>query len=138
VRFVVIVLLVACRPPGWDKHDPPDASAAPIDASTTIDAALDTPAAATCDHAFRLDGHATATSVWLTGDFVSWAPSVQAGAIEFVQGVDSAWTGAYAFAAGTHQYKFIVDGTTWIPDPTNQNQIDDGFGGKNSLYTCVP
>jgi len=37
------------------------------------------------------------------------------------------------------QYKFVLDGNNWITDPTNPNQIDDGFGGKNSLLageTC--
>lgn len=39
------------------------------------------------------------------------------------------------------QYKFVIDGNNWINDPTNPNQIDDGFGGKNSLLmatTCDP
>lgn len=46
------------------------------------------------------------------------------------------------------QYKFSVDGsTTWIPDPANPNQVDDGFGGFNSVttpitcpeeFTCAP
>ena len=53
-------------------------------------------------------------------------------------GTDGAWTGTHAFTAGTYQYKFIVDGTQWIADPDNPNSVDDGFGGKNSLYTCQP
>ncbi len=44
------------------------------------------------------------------------------------------------------QYKFVIDGTNWITDPGNPNQIDDGFGGFNSLlagftcedFTCAP
>ena len=44
------------------------------------------------------------------------------------------------------QYKFVLDGTDWIPDPNNPNQIDDGFGGFNSVttpitcdeWTCAP
>ena len=37
------------------------------------------------------------------------------------------------------QYKFRLDGETWITDPANPDQIDDGFGGYNSLLggqTC--
>lgn len=38
------------------------------------------------------------------------------------------------------QYKLRIDGSdTWIPDPGNPNQIDDGFGGYNSVLapmTC--
>jgi hypothetical protein len=42
------------------------------------------------------------------------------------------------FTAGTYVYKFIIDGSMWIADPTNPQQIDDGVGGKNSVYSCVP
>lgn len=42
-------------------------------------------------------------------------------------------------------YKLRIDGTNWIPDPNNPNQVDDGFGGFNSVlspqtceeFTCV-
>ena len=36
-------------------------------------------------------------------------------------------------------YKLRLNGDTWIPDPNNPNQVDDGFGGKNSVLepmTC--
>jgi hypothetical protein len=89
-------------------------------------------------HGFRLDGHGTAQSVWLTGDFVSWGVDPSHGAIPFTLGIDGGWTLTHAFAAGTIQYKLIIDGSQWIADPTNPDQIDDGFGGKNSLYTCTP
>src|SRR5262249_48025087 len=44
------------------------------------------------------------------------------------------------------QYKFFVDGTTWVVDPANPNTVSDGFGGMNSDlaamtctdYTCAP
>jgi glycosidase len=44
------------------------------------------------------------------------------------------------------QYKLVIDGTNWINDPANPTQIDDGFGGFNSLlagitcdaWTCAP
>lgn len=137
--LLVVLLGSACRPPGYGKEPKPDASDAPDGpGSATADAALDAPAAPTCEHAFRLDGQTTATRVWLTGSFVTWAADPASGAIAFVQGVDGGWTGSYAFAAGTHQYKFIVDGNTWILDPTNQNTADDGMGHINSVYTCVP
>ena len=138
MRFVVAILLLsACRPPGYGKDQPPDAAA--VDGSTMrgIDAAIDA-AVAVCDHAFRLDGHATAASVWLTGTMVSWAGDPQGGAIAFTLGTDGAWTGSYKFQAGTHQYKLIVNGTNWILDPTNPNTADDGMGNTNTVYTCVP
>lgn len=44
------------------------------------------------------------------------------------------------------QYKLLLNGNQWIADPANPNQVDDGFGGKNSVlmpvmcmdYTCAP
>ena len=138
MRFVLLLAVIAaCRPPGYGKHrgDEPtvDAPAATDDASNP-----DGTSAATCDKAFRLDGHGTASSVWLTGDFIQWGGDPAHGAAEFTLGVDGGWTGTYTFDPGPHQYKFIVSGTDLIADPTNPDQVDDGFGGKNSLYTCAP
>ena len=138
VRFLVVatfVGLAACRPPGYGKEPPPDAPEA--DAGATADAAIDS-ATLVCDHAFRLDGYATASSVWLTGSFIDWAGNPQSGAVAFMLGTDGAWTGSYAFEAGTHQYKLIVNGSDWILDPTNPNTVDDGMGHTNNVYTCVP
>ena len=127
--------LLACRPPGYGKGGGDDA--VEIDAAVVApDAPRGDAPAATCTKAFRLDGHSLATQVSLTGSFVSWAGTAPP-AIAFTKGIDGAWTGSYDFAAGMHQYKYIVD-TSWIPDPTNPNQVDDTFGGFNSVFTCVP
>jgi len=136
MRLVVLALLLvcACEPPGWNKK--PTVDGGDGDGMVTVDAPPDS--APGCDHVFRLDGQATASSVWLTGDFVQWAGDPQAGAVPLSLGADGGWTGTYHFPPGMHQYKFIVDGTQWIADPTNPNQIDDGFGGKNSVYDCMP
>jgi hypothetical protein len=140
VRFALLFVLVACRPPGYGKDTPPAdddpvVDAAPGDSTVTEP---DGPAASTCDKAFRLDGHSTANTAWLTGSFTEWAADPPHGAIEMTKGVDGAWTTTYALTAGAHQYKFIVDGSNWIVDPTNPSQVDDGFGGKNSLALCAP
>jgi hypothetical protein len=136
----LLVLVAACRPPGYGKEPTVDAAHTPMaDASTqTADAGPDATSGATCDHAFRLDGHGTDSSVWLTGSFVSWAGTPQAGAVAFTLGVDGGWTGSYAFPAGSHQYKLIVNGNNWILDPTNPNTADDGMGHTNNVYVCVP
>jgi len=102
------------------------------------DAAIDGPAATTCDKDFRLDNNSGASTVWLTGSFVNWGGNPTAGAVELMKDGNGVWTVTRTMDAGTHQYKFIVDGNNWIADPGNPNSIDDGFGGKNSLYTCVP
>lgn len=143
MRFVPLVTvalaLAACRPPGYGKEPTVDAASSTVDAAPhSADASPDSTSAATCNHAFRLDGHATDSSVWLTGSFVSWAGTPQTGAVQFSLGVDGGWTGSYAFPAGSHQYKYIVNGSTWILDPTNASTVDDGMGHTNSLYVCVP
>jgi hypothetical protein len=138
VRLVIVascLAFAACRPPGYGKGD--DAVDAAVD-GRAIDSMPDGATGATCEKAFRLDGRSLATSVWVTGDFVGWAANPGAGAITLTLGGDGAWTGTHVFAAGAHQYKFIIDGTEWITDPTNPVEIDDGMGNHNSGYTCVP
>ena len=135
VGLFVVLAVAACRPPGYGKDDGTDIDASAGPDSRTVDAAIDAPA--TCIKAFRLEGHSGASSVVLTGSFNGWAPNPPA-AISFVLGTDGAWTGMHSFAPGLHQYKFVVSGNQWIPDPANPDGIDDGFGNRNSLYTCVP
>lgn len=140
VRFALVLLLVACRPPGYGKDDGPDnpevdAPPGPADGPPVEP---DGPAAATCAKEFRLDGHSTASTVWLSGSFVMWGADPAHGAIEFTKGIDGAWTGNYDFEAGSHQYKFIVSGNNWITDPTNPDTVSDGNGNTNSLLLCAP
>jgi AMP-activated protein kinase-like protein len=135
VLLVVFVGLAACRPPGYGKGDDAGDDVQIDAAAGAADAAPDA-GAATCTKAFRLDGHSLAGAVSLTGSFVSWAGTAPP-AVPFTKGLDGAWTGSYAFAAGMHQYKYIVD-TTWIADPTNPDTADDGFGGTNSVINCAP
>ena len=134
---LILAVLAACRPPGYGKGGGGGGDDVEIDApAATPDAAAPDAAAATCTKAFRLEGHSLAASVLLTGEFTMWAGTAPP-AIALVKGVDGAWTGTADVTAGAHQYKFIVDGT-WMLDPTNPDQADDGFGGKNSVITCVP
>jgi len=138
VAFVVVATLgaAACEPPGYGKHTGVDAAA--VDGQGhAVDASIDSPAAL-CDQAFRLDNHASASSVWVTGDFIAWGGDPAHGAVVLMLGNDGAWTGTHQFSAGSYLYKFIVDGTQWIADPANPQWIDDGFGGKNSVYSCMP
>lgn len=139
VRFALVFLLIACRPPGYGKGD--DVGDPDVDASVTGDGPADPDgpvSGATCSKSFRLDGHSTASTVWLSGSFVSWGGDPPNGALELLKGVDGAWTVTHEFEAGSHQYKFIVNGNDWITDPTNPDVIDDGSGNVNSLYLCAP
>jgi hypothetical protein len=137
--LALALLAAACEPPGYGKgkHDV-DAAPGGGDGPHASDGAVDTPAATTCDQTFRLDGHGSSASVWLTGDFVQWAGNPSAGALLLALGNDGVWTGDHQFPAGTYLYKFIVDDSQWIADPGNPNTVPDGFGGMNSVYTCTP
>lgn len=98
--------------------------------------------AAACPLAFELPaGGQTWASVHVAGSFNAWAPTVAAGGwpLVFDEGAD-VWRGEFSFDPGTYQYKFVIDGATWVPDPGNPEGAPDGFGGENSViaHTCPP
>jgi glycosidase len=72
-------------------------------------------------------------SVELRGDF---APGAwDAGVSLTLEGVS--WKATVAVPPGTTiRYKFVLDGTTWVNDPTNPLKEPDGFGGENSIKTA--
>lgn len=37
----------------------------------------------------------------------------------------------------TFQYKFVLNGATWVPDPANPEKVDDNNGGYNSVAPAV-
>ena len=45
------------------------------------------------------------------------------------------WTILLPLPPGKYEYKFIIDGEEWIPDPGNPTTTDDGFGGYNSVIS---
>ncbi len=141
MRFALVLALAlaACRPPGYGKEPAVDSAVdgARDGSPATGDAGHDGPASA-CTNQFRLAGYPSSSSVWLSGDFLSWPADPGAGAVPLVLGADSVWTVSYGFAQGSYLYKFIVDGTTWISDPANADTVPDGQGGVNSVYTCTP
>jgi hypothetical protein len=83
------------------------------------------------------------TSVELRGNF---APEGWLKGIPMTKGASS-WTASLTAPWGVDlQYKFVVDGATWVADPLNPNKVGDGFGGDNSVlkaaacspYACAP
>ena len=71
-----------------------------------------------------------ASSVRLTGDFVSW--SQDGIELEDLRGT-GIWSADIALPPGIYQYTFIINGTEWRPDPRAVSQVDDGFGQVNSV-----
>ena len=68
-------------------------------------------------------------AVSVAGDFNQWSevPLTLADAREGLYTVE------LPIPSGTYSYAFLVDGKKWMPDPTADRVIDDGFGNKNSL-----
>jgi chromosome partitioning protein len=69
-----------------------------------------------------------ASEVRVTGTFNDWS---ERGTPMYRRG-DGRWECLLPIAPGEHQYRFIVDGT-WLPDPHNEAQVSNEFGGANSL-----
>jgi len=71
-----------------------------------------------------------AERVNIVGDFNNW--SMTADPMYDREG-NGWWRLSLPLKPGRYQYKFLVDGSNWIPDPANGNTTDDGFGGLNSI-----
>ena len=95
-----------------------------------------------CAHTFELadDGYA---SVSVFGSFASdgWENGVP------MLREDGTWSATLPLRWDTQvEYKFLVDGDTWVVDPNNPDTAPDGQGGTNSVlppttceaYTCEP
>lgn len=76
-----------------------------------------------------------AESVTLAGSFNEW----QAGGIPLIRRESGGlWTATVPLPVGEHQYLFVVNGEEWLPDPRAHAQVDDGFGGTNSVIVVGP
>jgi glycosidase len=145
--LLIATLLVGCSPPSTSSAPAdagPDSGTPPgPDAAAPSDGGLADPdggaAANGCEAFFRLDvpEAAGAAAVVLTGDFAGWAATAGSGAIAMTHQPDGAWSVIHPLDPGPHRYKFVIDGATWLADPSNPEAEDDGFGGHNSLYRCV-
>jgi hypothetical protein len=75
-----------------------------------------------------------ARSVSVAGSFNGW----QVGALALVRDARGVWSATAALPVGEHRYDFVVDGSQWVPDPTAHAEVDDGFGGRNSVIVVGP
>lgn len=72
----------------------------------------------------------TASSVSLAGDFNSWDKAES----PLMKDSSGLWLATITtLSAGRYQYKFIVNGESWVEDPSNGMKVSDGYGGLNSL-----
>lgn len=76
---------------------------------------------------FNLKGFSNAKKVYLTGSFNNWREKEL-----LMKKTGNGWELPVMLEAGTHTYKFIVDGD-WYADPANPDQLPDGHGAFNSV-----
>ena len=67
------------------------------------------------------------TSVQIAGDFNSWNPKGYNFSYK-----DNCWQYTLEVEPGNYSYQLIVDGN-WIKDPLNNEVLENGYGGYNSL-----
>ena len=73
-----------------------------------------------------------ARTVALVGDFNDW--DVAATPMQAMAG-DGMWSISIPLAPGRYRYAFLVDGETWLPDPSAPRAADSDFGAPNSVVT---
>ncbi len=66
--------------------------------------------------------------VQLAGDFSDWEPIELA----FNKKRGCLWQTSIHLKPGDYQYKYLIN-DCWIPDPANNDTIDNGFGSSNSI-----
>lgn len=77
---------------------------------------------------FRLKS-ADAKKVNLAGSFNDWNATAQ----EMTESASEDFVTTVSLAPGKYAYKFVLNDSEWIADPTNQVEEDDNHGGKNSV-----
>jgi len=75
-----------------------------------------------------------ARTVAVAGSFNGW----RIDALPMVRGAAGIWSVTVPLPIGEHRYEFVVDRTRWVPDPTAHSQVEDGFGGMNSVIVVGP
>lgn len=74
----------------------------------------------------------TAATVALVGDFNDWSAS--ATPMQRVEG-NGLWSVTIPLEPGRYRYAFLVDGSTWLRDPSAPPALDDDFGPPGSVVT---
>ena len=74
-----------------------------------------------------------AGSVQLVGDFTNW----QDHPIELKRQKDGVWRATVPLDAGTHEYRFMVDGQ-WRDDGRCSGRCPNPFGGENCVRDVAP
>ncbi|MCX5753215.1 MAG: isoamylase early set domain-containing protein [Candidatus Krumholzibacteria bacterium] len=68
--------------------------------------------------------------VVIVGDFNNWSTTADP---MYDREEKGAWSITLPLQPGRYEYKFLIDGEKWVPDPGNPEKIKDGFGAQNSV-----
>ncbi len=71
-------------------------------------------------------------NIALVGEFNNWDPK---GFALTDSDSDGVWQASVMLPPGEYEYKFVINGEKWVPDPMNPRKIPDGWQGFNSLRT---
>ncbi len=74
-------------------------------------------------------------SVTVAGEFNRWQAAADSLSDADHDGV---WTLTRSLRPGQYEYKFVLNGEHWIPDPENPRQVEDGWEGVNSVLQVHP
>lgn len=107
----------------------------PAGASCSTDGACVVASVPPTEFTLPADGHSWNT-VHVAGTFNDWVGTVGDGgwSLEFDEATET-WRGAFAIPEGAHEYKFVLNETDWITDPTNP-QTTGEF--NNSVLNVEP
>jgi hypothetical protein len=101
----------------WPGPEARGASAAAEDGTSVVQFVIHAPAA---------------RSVSLVGDFNDW--SQRATPMQEARG-GGVWTVTLPLDPGRYRYAFLLDGSTWLSDPSAPRALDDEFGPPSSVVT---
>jgi hypothetical protein len=81
---------------------------------------------------FKPDGSSKGKKIYLAGNFNDWKPDNP----QYLMTDDGSgtFTISVKLPPGTYQYKYVLDGSTWIKDPYSPGDAPDGFGGRNGKF----
>lgn len=88
-------------------------------------------------HTFTYDaGGSNPNSVHIAGNFNGWPGTIAAGgwAMEKIAGT-STWYVKHELAAGSYEYKLVVNDSQWLSDPANPQTVGE-FGNSTLTVAC--
>jgi hypothetical protein len=78
---------------------------------------------------FARDAGPGARTVSVVGTFNDWDKLAD----PLTPHEDGRWRARVEMVPGTYEYKYVIDGESWIKDPSCAEAVSDGYWGENSI-----